>query len=126
MVFDIPTIIMMVVTSLVVILLVAGLTRTLTAGVPGGSQNVMEWVVDFVSGITHNFMEPKKAAQFVTLGLTLFLYIFLGNQLGLVFNVNTAHTQVSESFMDMLTVSGSHEQAETKQHHIEEQPEPPS
>lgn len=121
MVFDISTIIMMVVTSLVVILLVAGLTRTLTAGVPGGGQNVMEWVVDFVTGITNNFMEPKKAAKFVTLGLTLFLYIFLGNQLGLVFNVTTAHTEVSPGFMEMLAVSGSPEQAEAKLELIEEE-----
>jgi len=114
MVFDIPTIIMMVVTSLLVFLLVVGLTRRLTTGVPGGGQNAMEWVVDFVSGITQNFMDPKTAVKFVTLGLTLFLYIFLGNQLGLVFNVNTAHHHVSDSFMQMLTVSGSEKQAADK------------
>ncbi|NGQ95556.1 F0F1 ATP synthase subunit A [Brevibacillus sp. SYP-B805] len=121
MVFDIPTIIMMVVTSLLVFLLVVGLTRRLTAGVPGGGQNVMEWVVDFVSGITQNFMEPKTAAKFVTLGLTLFLYIFLGNQLGLVFNVNTVHHELSPSFKDMLTVSGTPEAAAEKAKIIEEE-----
>ncbi|KGT72775.1 ATP synthase subunit A, partial [Bradyrhizobium japonicum] len=59
MIFDIPTIIMMLVTSLVVILLLVGLTRRLTAGVPGGSQNVMEWIVDFVRGIVGNFIDAK-------------------------------------------------------------------
>lgn len=124
LVFDIPTIIMMVVTSLVVIILVACLTRKLTAGVPDGGQNVMEWVVDFVTGISNNFMEPKVAAKFVTLGLTLFLYIFLGNQLGLVFNVNTVHgvhEQMSPAFVEMLTESGTPEQEQEKAAAIQEQ-----
>jgi F-type H+-transporting ATPase subunit a len=121
MVFDIPTIIMMVVTSLLVFLLVVGMTRKLTAGVPTGGQNAMEWVVDFVSGITRNFMDAKTAVKFVTLGLTLFLYIFLGNQLGLVFNINTSHHEISESFMNMLTVSGTPEQVAEKQKVIEEE-----
>jgi len=121
LVFDIPTIIMMVVTSLIVLLVAVLMSRKLTAGVPGGGQNALEWVVDFVTGISNNFMEPKKAAKFVTLGLTLFLYIFLGNQLGLVLNVNTAHTEVSENFFKMLTVSGTPEQVEEKAHQVHEE-----
>lgn len=122
MIFDIPTIIMMLVTSLVVILLLVGLTRRLTAGVPGGSQNVMEWIVDFVRGIVGNFIDAKKAANFVTLGLTLFLYIFMGNQLGLLFNVNTSHHgTMSESVIDMLTKSGTPEAAAEKRKVVEEE-----
>lgn len=122
MVFDIPTIIMMVVTALVVLLLVVGLTRNLTAGVPKGAQNLMEWIVDFVRGITGNFMDAKTAAKFVTLGLTLFLYIFIGNQLGLLLNVNTSHHgEISESFKDLLTTSGTPEAEEVKREHIEEE-----
>jgi len=121
MVFDIPTMIMIVVTSLVVLLLVTGLSRNLTAGVPKGAQNLMEWIVDFVYGIAGGFMKPKRAATFVTLGVTLFLYIFIGNQLGLLFNVNTSHHHISDRFMDMLTVSTSPEAKEEKVHHIQEE-----
>jgi F-type H+-transporting ATPase subunit a len=126
MVFDIPTIIMILVTSLLVLLLVVGLTRNLTTGVPKGAQNLMEWIVDFVSGIAGGFMKPQTAAKFVTLGVTLFLYIFLGNQLGLLFNVNTAHhntadQKVSEQVIDMLTVSGTPEAEMQKREQILEE-----
>lgn len=126
MVFDIPTLIMIVVTSLVVVLLLVGLTRNLTVGVPKGTQNLMEWIVDFISGISGNFMERKLATKFVTLGLTLFLYIFIGNQLGLLFNVNTVHEnkagkQVSERVIDMLTLSGTTEATEKKRIAVEEE-----
>lgn len=121
MVFDIPSIIMMVVTSLFVLLLVVGFTRKLTADVPGAGQNAMEWIVDFISGISHNFMVGKQAVKFVTLGVTLILYIFLGNQLGLVLNVNTAHTQLSPEFTHMLTVSGSEEKSQAKLETIQEE-----
>ncbi len=121
MVFDIPTMIMTVVTSLVVLLFVIVLTRNVTAGVPKGKQNLMEWVVDFVTGIANNFMDAKTAAKFVTLALTLFLYIFMGNQLGLVFNVTTAHQgEMSKEVIHSLALSGDKKVEEEKAHHIEE------
>ena len=119
MVFDIPTMIMIVVTSLIVFLLILGLTRNMTAGVPGKAQNFMEWVIEFVKGIAMNFMDEKTAVRFVPLGLTLFLYILIGNQLGVILNVNTAHYEVSETMMEYLTVSGTEEQEQAKREEIE-------
>lgn len=122
MVFDIPTMIMMVVTALVVFLLVFGFTRKMTAGVPRGAQNFIEWVIDFIRGISGNFMEPKYASKVVALGLTVFLYIFCGNQLGLILNVTTTyHGEISEQFMDMLTLSGTPEAAHAKEEMIKEE-----
>lgn len=122
LVFDIPTMIMMVVTSLLVIWLLVALSRKLTAGVPGAAQNVLEWTVDFVRGIVGNFIDAKQAAKFVTLGVTLFLYIFIGNQLGVILNVNTSHHgHVSETAMNMLTTANTPEAAAEKQKHIEEE-----
>ncbi|GAA4720722.1 F0F1 ATP synthase subunit A [Brevibacillus fulvus] len=121
LVFDISAIIMMIVTSLVVVLLLVALTRNLTAGVPKGKQNLVEWFADFVQGIAGGFMKPKVAAGFITLGLTLLLYIFVGNQLGLVLNINTSHHEVSESLMDKLTTATSPEAAEAKRQVIEEE-----
>ncbi|GED32781.1 F0F1 ATP synthase subunit A [Brevibacillus centrosporus] len=126
MVFDISTILMILVTSLVVLFMCIGMTRKLTSATPGGTQNVMEWIVDFVTGITKSYITPKKAAGFVSLALTLFLYIFLGNQLGLLFNVNTAHhnshgQEVSQGFIDMLTVSTSNEMKQQKLEKVTEE-----
>lgn len=121
LVFDIPTMIMTVVTSLIVFLLILLLTRNMTAGVPKGKQNFLEWVIDFVRGIAENFMDSKTATKFVTLALTLFLYIFVGNQLGVLVTVNTEHHHPSESFIDMLAVSDSPEKSAEKRHHIEEE-----
>lgn len=126
MVFDISTILMILVTSLVVLLLCIGMTRNLTSATPSGAQNVMEWIVDFVTGITKSYISPKKAAGFVTLALTLFLYIFIGNQLGLVLNVNTSHKnvaeeQVSEKVKDMLTLSTSEEVKQQRLAKLEEE-----
>lgn len=122
MVFDIPTMIMMVVTALVVFLLVVGLTRNMSAGVPRGAQNFIEWVIDFIRGISGNFMDKKYASRVVALGLTIFLYIFIGNQLGLVLNITTAHHgQISKSFMHSLTLSGTLEAAHAKEELIKEE-----
>ena len=121
MVFDIPTMIMTVVTSLIVFLLVVFLSRKLTTGVPAGKQNVLEWIVDFVTGIARNFMEAKIASRFVTLAFTLFLYIFIGNQLGVMFNVITAHQgPMSDKVVEMLALSTDEKVKEEKIAHIQE------
>jgi F-type H+-transporting ATPase subunit a len=91
MVFDIPTIIMTLVTSLIVFLIILAATRKLTAKAPKGMQNFLEWVIDFIRGIGQQSMDAKTAEKFVALGLTLFLYIFIGNQLGLIMNFSTFH-----------------------------------
>ncbi|WP_232697960.1 F0F1 ATP synthase subunit A [Brevibacillus daliensis] len=109
LVFDLATIIMIVVTALVVFIMLVAMTRNLTAGVPRGTQNVLEWIVDFVAGIVRSFMDTKTAARFVTLAVTLFLYIILGNWLGLAFNVLTVHTpdNTSSEFIHQLAISSS-------------------
>ncbi|MGC5324981.1 F0F1 ATP synthase subunit A [Brevibacillus sp. SYSU BS000544] len=122
LVFDIPTILMIVVTSLVVFFLILGLTRNWQTGVPSGAQNFLEWVIEFIEGIAGGFMEKKTAAKYVTLGLTLFLYIFIGNQLGLLFNVNVLYKgEISESLMNMLTLSGTEEAVHQKHEIITEE-----
>lgn len=120
LVFDIPTMIMTVVTAIVVLLLISLGTRNMTERVPKGMQNFFEWVVEFVKGIAENFMDPKTASKFVALALTLFLYIFLGNQLGLIFNVITTHENPSEGFKHMLALGSNDQATEENLHHIEE------
>lgn len=119
-VFDIPTMIMTVLTAILVFVFLFVMTRKLESGVPGGKQNAVEWVFDFVRNVNAGYMDYKKAMMLMTLGLSLFLYIFIGNQLGVMANVTTLHKgQVSESFMEMLTVSETPEAAEKKREKIE-------
>ena len=95
LVFDPSNVLMMLLSGLLVFLLILACTRNMTSGVPKGKQNFLEWVIDFVRGIAGSFMPTKIAAQYVTLALTLFLYIFIANQLGVLFNFTTEHHHVS-------------------------------
>jgi F-type H+-transporting ATPase subunit a len=61
-------------------------------------QNFMEWVIEFVRGIARQSMDNKTAERFIALGLTLFLYVFIANQLGLIFNVVTLQGHAAESY----------------------------
>lgn len=91
--FNLSTTLMTVVTSLVVFILAVVATRKLTSGVPTGIQNVFEWIVDFVYGILGSTIGLKQGAKFVYLGLTLILFIWIGNMLGLPLNFMTIHDQ---------------------------------
>jgi F-type H+-transporting ATPase subunit a len=86
LVFDISTILMMLVSCLLVFLLVFFAARNMTSRTPRGMQNFLEWVIQFIRGIAGQSMDNKTAERFVTLGLTLFIYIFIANQQGLVLN----------------------------------------
>lgn len=97
MVFDISNIIMILISSLVVFLLLFFASRNMTNKTPGGMQNFLEYVVDFIRGIGGQMMDKKTMERFVTLGVTLFLYIFIANQIGLVINVVTVHGQENAS-----------------------------
>jgi len=56
-------------------------TRRLTAGVPGGAQNFMEVVVEFIENTVRENL-PVNIPWITPLALTLFLYILFGNWLG--------------------------------------------
>lgn len=97
MVFDLSNIIMILVSSLIVYLLIYFSTRKMTNKAPKGMQNFLEWVIEFIRGIAGQSMDKKTAERFITLGLTLFLYVFIANQIGLFFNVVTVHETANES-----------------------------
>ncbi len=93
MVFDVTTILMTIVSSLIVFLIIFFATRKMTSKTPKGMQNFLEWVIDFVRGIARQTMDNATAEKYIALGLTLFLYIFIANQLGLVTNFVTVHSE---------------------------------
>ena len=82
----------------------------MTSGVPKGLQNALEWVVDFVYGIIGSTMDKKKGSAFIYLALTLIFFIFVGNMLGLPFNIITIHEEPLSLFgMDIVTEEMIHE-----------------
>lgn len=88
--FNPSNILMLFVTCLVVFLIAVAATRNLQMK-PTGMQNFMEWVMDFVKGIIKNNMDWKTGGQFHVLGITLIMFVFVANMLGLPFAVVWDH-----------------------------------
>lgn len=85
--FDISAIIMVVISSIVVFILAKLAVRNLSVDNPGKLQNFLEWVVEFVASIIGMATDFKKARIYLGLGLTLIMYIFVSNMLGLPFGI---------------------------------------
>lgn len=60
--------------------------RHLTSGKPGKMQNVLEWIVDFVQNLVSDNMEPEKGRPILSYLLTLIMFVFFSNMLGLIPN----------------------------------------
>jgi F-type H+-transporting ATPase subunit a len=58
---------------------------------PTGIQNFIEWVMDFVKNIINSNMDWRTGGQFLMLGMTLILYVFVSNMLGLPFSIVIGH-----------------------------------
>jgi F-type H+-transporting ATPase subunit a len=84
--FNLANILMISVTCLIVFIIALISTRTL-AMKPTGMQNFFEWVMDFVKGIIDSTMDWKTGGRFHVLGITVMMYIFVANMLGLPFSV---------------------------------------
>jgi F-type H+-transporting ATPase subunit a len=54
---------------------------------PTGIQNFFEWIMDFVKNMINSTMDWKDGGRFHVLGITLLMYIFVSNMLGLPFSV---------------------------------------
>jgi F0F1-type ATP synthase, subunit a len=89
---DLSAVLMLTVTCVIVFVLARLAVRKLSVENPSKLQNFMEWVVEFVHGLIASAMDLKKGKGYVSLGLTLILFIFIANLLGLPFAfVTEAH-----------------------------------
>ncbi|TYS17894.1 F0F1 ATP synthase subunit A [Rossellomorea vietnamensis] len=88
--FNLANVLMITVASAIVFLLAVVSTRRL-AMKPTGIQNFMEWIMDFVKNIIKSNMDWKTGGRFHILGITLIMYIFVSNMLGLPFSVVIDH-----------------------------------
>lgn len=84
--FNLANVLMITVASLVVFIIAIVSTRRI-AMKPTGMQNFMEWVMDFVKGLINSNMDWKDGGRFHILGITLIMYIFVSNMLGLPFSI---------------------------------------
>ncbi|WP_449538062.1 F0F1 ATP synthase subunit A [Ferdinandcohnia sp. Marseille-Q9671] len=82
--------VMITIASVIVFIIAVAGTRTL-AMKPTGAQNFVEWVMDFVRGIIKSSMDWNTGGRFLTLGITLLMYIFVSNMLGLPFAIIFDH-----------------------------------
>lgn len=84
--FNLSNVLMITVACVIVFLIAFLCSRNLQMK-PTGAQNFMEWVLDFVRGIIDSNMDWKTGARFHLLALTLIMYIFVSNMLGLPFAI---------------------------------------
>lgn len=84
--FNLANVLMITVASAIVFIIAVLSTRTL-AMKPTGMQNFFEWVMDFVKNIINSTMDWKDGGRFHVLGITVIMYIFVSNMLGLPFSV---------------------------------------
>lgn len=89
--FDLSIIIMILVSSIIVVVLARLAVSNLSVDKPSKMQNFMEWVVEFVEGIIGTSMKLEVGRKFMALGLTLIMYIFVSNMLGLPLQFVTEH-----------------------------------
>jgi len=57
---------------------------------PKGKQNFIEWVIDFVRNIVADNIPGSQVNNFHLLGVTMFLFVFVANEIGLVTKIVTS------------------------------------
>lgn len=84
--FNLANVLMITVASVIVFLIAILATRKLEMK-PTGMQNFFEWIMDFVKNIIDSTMDWKTGGRFHILGITIIMYVFVSNMLGLPFSV---------------------------------------
>lgn len=86
---DLSSFIAITVSFIIVLVLALLSVRNLSVTNPSKLQNFLEWVVDFVHHTIASTMPLEKAKKYISLGMTLILFIFVSNLLGLPFGIVT-------------------------------------
>lgn len=80
--FNLSNVMMLTITCVIVFIIAVLATRNMQMK-PTGMQNFFEWIMDFVKGIIKNNMDWKTGGRFHILGITLILFLFVANVIGL-------------------------------------------
>ena len=81
---DEKTMVMTWITMLLVLVFTVAATRRMDVRKPHKLQNVMEMIYEGMVNLIHQSMDPVKAAPFVSIVVTFFMFILFSNMLGLV------------------------------------------
>jgi F-type H+-transporting ATPase subunit a len=87
--FDGTVAMMTIICCIIVFLVVFICTRNLQMK-PKGKQNFIEWVIDFVRNIVADNIPGSQVNNFHLLGVTMFLFVFVANEIGLVTKIVTS------------------------------------
>lgn len=93
--FDLSIVITVTVSSLLAMLVVFITSRKLTSETPNNLQNFIEWIIEFVQNIMAHTMSKTNNVFIVSTGVTLLVYLFIANILGLPFSFMTGENHVS-------------------------------
>ncbi|QJC54528.1 F0F1 ATP synthase subunit A [Paenibacillus albicereus] len=93
MVFDLAAILAITISVIITFAVVKLLTLRLSVENPSKAQNFMEWIVDFIHSTIASTMPLSRVKPFLGLGLTLILFIFISNLLGLPLVIVTKITE---------------------------------
>ncbi|MBD2868339.1 F0F1 ATP synthase subunit A [Paenibacillus arenilitoris] len=86
---EIASFIAITISALVTFLVARLAVANLSVDNPSKMQNFLEWVVDFVHNLISSAMPLKRVKPFLSLGMTLIMFIFISNLLGLPFGIVT-------------------------------------
>jgi len=89
LIFNLSTVMMSTIAALIVFLLAYAGSKAATTSAPKGMQNLMEWMLDFVKNTIGTTMDMKQGRRYIILGVTLIMFIFVSNMLGLPFAILT-------------------------------------
>lgn len=89
--FNLSTMLMSTIAAAIVFILAIAGSRNARIQNVKGMQMFLEWVVDFVKGLIASTMDYKKGERFLALALTLIMFIFVSNMLGLPFAFSVDH-----------------------------------
>ncbi|MFD0590599.1 F0F1 ATP synthase subunit A [Paenibacillus sp. GCM10027627] len=84
-----------IVTMLITFLLARLAVRNLSVENPTKMQNFMEWIIEFVHSTIASTLPLEKVKRYLSLGLTLILFIFVSNLLGLPLGVVFQFSEVN-------------------------------
>jgi len=94
---DISSFIAITVSVIITFVLARLAVRNLSVDNPSRMQNFLEWVVDFVHNTIASTMPLNKVKPYICLGMTLIMFIFISNLLGLPFGIVTETHTVNET-----------------------------
>lgn len=91
--FNLSTVMMSTIAAVIAFLIARAGAKAVTSGAPSGMQNVMEYVIEFIRNTIASTMSLKQGERYIGLGLTLVMFIFISNMLGLPFAI-VADTEI--------------------------------